>query len=57
MYLLFSSQQFPGKESCWVSVYHVGGGVWMFATQLSFVQHEKTSADRLETTIDFITFE
>ena len=38
MYLLFSSQQRLGKESCWVCLhqYHVGGGVRMFTTQLSF---------------------
>ena len=39
-----------------VSIYHVGGGVWMYATQLSFVQHEKPSEEQLETSIYFITF-
>lgn len=36
-----------------VPVYHVGGGLRMFTTQLSFVQHGKTTADELDTTIDF----
>ena len=37
-----------------VPIYPVGGGVRMFAPQLSFVQHEKPSAD--QTTIDFLNY-